>query len=269
MPFKSIGIEIEDKEIIRYLMKEYKIEWKTAKAIFRYFLEQKLFSEIPTDKKLVIEEFEEDGMFYYVFHTLIGRRANEAVSRVFAYRIGKLKDCNVQIALTDNGFLLKLPKKLEEDEIVNLFDVKDFREHLRRALDKTELLRRRFRHVAVRSFMILKNYLGKEKSVWKQQMSADSLLKLLKKYFPDFPVLRETYREIMEDFMDIENALNYLSKVGNEIELKIVKVPNPSPFALNMYLVGEEDVVLMEDKRKVLRILHEMILKNLRDNKRA
>lgn len=257
--------EIEDEDIIRFLIREYRIERNTAKAIFRYFLEQKLFSEIPTDKKLVIEEFEENGMFYYAFHTLVGRRANSAISRVFAYRIGKMKDCNVQIAVTDNGFLLKLPKKLEKHEIVELFDIRDFKEHLKRALDKTELLRRRFRHVAVRSFMILRNYLGREKSVWKQQMSADALLKLLKKHFPDFPVLKETYREIMEDSMDIDNALDYLSKVGKVIELKIVEVPHPSPFALNMYLVGEEDVVLMEDRRKVLKMLHEMILKSIEE----
>ncbi len=255
--------EIEEGKIIEFLRREYKIEENSAKAIFRYFLEQKLFSEIPTDNKLVIEEFEEDGMFYYAFHTLIGRRANEAVSRVFAYRIGKAKGCNVQIAVTDNGFLLKLPKKLEIHEILDLFDIRDFKEHLKLSLDKTELLRRRFRHVAVRSFMILRNYLGREKSVWKQQMSADALLKLLKKHFPDFPVLRETYREIMEDSMDIENALDFLKRIVKDIEVKIVHLPHPSPFALNMYLVGEEDVVLMEDRRKVLKILHEMILRNI------
>jgi len=262
---RLLNEEMEDEEIIGYLMREFRIERSTAKAIFRYFLEQKLFSEIPTDKKLVIEEFEEDGTFYYVFHTLVGRKANSAISRVFAYRIGKIKDCNVQIAVTDNGFLLKLPKKLEKHEIAELFDTKDFREHLKQALDKTELLRRRFRHVAVRSFMILRNYLGREKSVWRQQMSADALLKLLKKYFPDLPVLKETYREIMEDSMDIDNALDYLSKVGKDIKLKIVELPHPSPFALNMYLVGEEDVVLMEDRRKVLKILHEMILKSIEE----
>ncbi len=260
---KLLREEIGEEDIVGYLMQKYRIERNTAKAIFRYFLEQKLFSEIPTDRKLIVEEFEEDGTFCYVFHTLIGRKANEAISRVFAYRIGKMKYCNVQIAVTDNGFLLKLPKKLERHEIVDLFDVKDFREHLKRALDKTELLRRRFRHVAVRSFMILRNYLGREKSVWKQQVSADALLKLLKKHFPDFPVLRETYREIMEDYMDIKNALDYLGRVGREIEVKILRLPHPSPFALNMYLAGAEDVVLMEDRRRVLRMLHEMILRNI------
>ncbi len=67
----------------------------------------------------------------------------------------------------------------------------------------------------------------------------------------------------MEDSMDVHNALDYLSKIGREIELRILEVPNPSPFALNMYLVGEEDVVLMEDRRKVLKMLHEMILRKI------
>jgi len=251
----------DEENIVEFLMKEYKIERSAAKAIYRYFAEQKMF-EIPTDKKLVVEEFKDEDMFCYIFHTLVGRRANEAISRVFAYRIGKIKNCNVQIAVTDNGFMLKLPEKIERDEIIKLFDIKNFREDLRSALDKTEILRRRFRHVAVRSFMILKNYLGKEKSVWKQQMSADALLKLLKKYLPDFPVLKETYREIMEDYMDIENALDYLSKVGKEIEIKFIK--GLSPFALNIFIAGAEDVVLMEDKRKVLKMLHEMILNTIK-----
>ena len=93
-------------------------------------------------------------------------------------------------------------------------------------------------------------------------MSADALLKLLKKYLPDFPVLKETYREIMEDYMDIENALDYLSKVGKEIEIKFIK--GLSPFALNIFIAGAEDVVLMEDKRKVLKMLHEMILNTIK-----
>jgi len=263
--FRAMMEELLDKydeeHIVEFLMKEYKIERSAAKAIYRYFAEQKMF-EIPTDKKLVVEEFKDEDMFCYIFHTLVGRRANEAISRVFAYRIGKIKNCNVQIAVTDNGFMLKLPEKIERDEIIKLFDIKNFREDLRNALDKTEILRRRFRHVAVRSFMILKNYLGKEKSVWKQQMSADALLKLLKKYLPDFPVLKETYREIMEDYMDIENALDYLSKVGKEIEIKFIK--GLSPFALNIFIAGAEDVVLMEDKRKVLKMLHEMILNTIK-----
>ncbi|HID42271.1 MAG TPA: ATP-dependent helicase, partial [Archaeoglobaceae archaeon] len=98
------------------------------------------------------------------------------------------------------------------------------------------------------------------KSVWRQQLNSDSLLRLLKKNFPDFPVLKETYREIMEDSMDLRNAVDFLSKIGKEIEIKIIRLPYPSPFAFNIYVLGEEDVVLMEDRRKILRALHEKIM---------
>lgn len=258
----------DNKDVVEFLMKEYKLDESAAKAIYNYFVEQKIFSEIPTDKKLVVERFEGEKNYYF-FHTLIGRRANNAVARVFAYRVGAMKNCNVQISINDNGFALILPNgiTLSDEEIRNLFDLSNFKEDLKKAIEKTEIFRRRFRHVAVRSFMILRNYLGREKSVWKQQLSADILLNLLRKKYPDFPVLKETYREIMEDSMDLENAIDYLSKIEKEIEIKIVKVPYPSPFSFNLYVLGEEDVVLMEDKRKILRELHERVLRLIEESK--
>ena len=65
--------------------------------------------------------------------------------------------------------------------------------------------------------------------------------------------------------MDIENALDYLKRISKgEIEIKIIEIPMVSPFALNTYLVGREDVVLMADKREILRRLHEMIMERIR-----
>ena len=256
----------DERRAVEFLVKNYRIDKKAAKAIFNYFQEQMLFSEIPTDKKLVIEKLEEDRNYYF-FHTLIGRRANSALARVFGYRAGLLKDCNVQMTLNDNGFALILPssKRLKDSEVVRLFNPENFELDLKRSLEKTEILRRRFRHVAVRSMMILRNYLGREKSVWRQQLNADSLLRLLKKYYPDFVVLRETYREIMEDTMDLSNAIDFLNKVGN-MEIRVVRVPYPSPFALNIYVLGEEDVVLMEDKKRIIRQLHEKIMQTITKN---
>ena len=245
-----------------WLRENFPVDENAVRSVVEYFTEQKLFSLIPHSGRLVVEKLEEDRNSYF-FHTLIGRRANNAVARVFAYRAGKIKGCNVQFTVNDNGFVLILPstKKMSDDEILSLFSLDEFEEDLRRSLMKTEILRRRFRHVAVRSFMILRNYLGREKSVWRQQLNADTLLRLLLKEFGnDFPVLKETFREIMEDAMDIKNAIDYLSGIGREIEVEITRVPYPSPFGLNLYIMGEEDVVLMEDRRKVLRELHEKIM---------
>ena len=253
---------IDSGNAAEWLRQNFPLDENAVRSIVEYFIEQKLFSLIPNIGRLVVERLEDERNSYF-FHTLIGRRANNAVARVFAYRAGRMKGCNVQFTVNDNGFVLILPsvKRLSDDEILSLFNLENFEEDLRNSLLKTEMLRRRFRHVAVRSFMILRNYLGREKSVWRQQLNADTLLRLLLKEFGyEFPVIRETFREIMEDAMDIKNAIDYLSKVGKEIEVEITRIPYPSPFGLNLYIMGEEDVVLMEDRRKVLRELHEKIL---------
>lgn len=251
-----------------FLMKKYQIDEKAAKAILGYFREQEKYSTIPDDEILLVEEVFDERRAKYFFHTLIGRRANEALSRAFAYLISKKKRCNVGIAISDNGFMLILPKEktLNEEEIKELFQVENLRETLKRALDNTELLKRRFRHVANRGLLILRRYMGRKKSLNRQQLNAQTLLRLLKKNYPDFPLLKEVYREIMEDKMDIENAELFLSWVkGGKIKVVFEHNELPSPFAFNLEVIGASDVVLMEDRRELIKQLHSKIMKLIKE----
>ncbi|HII61848.1 DEAD/DEAH box helicase [Pyrococcus horikoshii] len=245
------------------LMKKYGIDNVTAKAIISYFREQAKYSIIPDDETVLVEIVREGNVTKYFFHTLIGRRANDALSRAFAYMISKKKKCNVGIAITDNGFMLKVPvdKELKEGEILELFYVENLREILKRALDNTELLKRRFRHVANRGLLILRRYMGREKSLSRQQMNAQTLLNFLKKNHPNFPLLKEVYREIMEDKMDIENAELFLKWIKEgKIKVTVREHPYPSPFAFNLEVIGASDVVLMEDRRELIKELHKKIM---------
>ncbi|HDN96206.1 MAG TPA: ATP-dependent helicase, partial [Thermoplasmatales archaeon] len=253
----------EGRNVVKYLVKNYKIDEKTAKAIENYFLEQMHF-EVPNHKKIVVEIFEKDGYRYLVFHTLVGRKANEALSRIFAYRITKKYGLNVRIAITDNGFAIMYPswkREIEEEDIKKLFTTKNMIDDLKNALKNTEILKRRFRHVATRSLLILKNYLGHEMSVEKQQRNASILFKVVNEIDPEFPALKETYREIMEDSMDIENAIKYVKKVEKgEIEVKITYNPLPSPFSFNIVVIGATDVVLMEDRKEMIKEMHREVM---------
>ncbi|GAB6101920.1 ATP-dependent helicase [Thermococcus atlanticus] len=254
---------LENRRARMFLMKKYGIDEKAAGAILGYFREQARYSVIPDDETLLVEEVLEENRAKYFFHTLIGRRANEALSRAFAYLVSKKKRCNVGIAISDNGFMLILPgnRRLSEEEIKALFQLEDLRETLKRALDNTELLKRRFRHVANRGLLVLRRYMGRKKSLSRQQLNAQTLLRLLKKNHPDFPLLKEVYREIMEDKMDIENAGLFLSWI-KEGKIRVVVERNglPSPFAFNLEVIGASDVVLMEDRRELIKQLHRKIM---------
>ncbi|WP_297535568.1 DEAD/DEAH box helicase [Thermococcus sp.] len=256
------------KDAVKRLMRKYGIDEKASRAIIAYFREQARYSVVPDDETVLVEFVPGNRRNRYFFHTLIGRRANDALSRAFAHLVSKKKNCNVGIAINDNGFALLLPPEVElsEEEVIELFEVDDLRETLKRALDNTELLKRRFRHVANRGLLILRRYVGRSKRLGRQQVMAVSLLKVLKENYPDFPLLKEVYREIMEDKMDVENAELFLSWVRNG-KIKVVFQRNavPSPFAFNLEAIGSSDVVLMEDRRELIKALHRKIMAMIGD----
>jgi ATP dependent helicase, Lhr family len=134
---------------------------------------------------------------------------------------------------------------------------------LKKAVSNTELAKRKFRHVAARALMILRNYKGHEISVERQQMNAQTLLKVVRELGDEFPVLKETYREILEDYMDVEHAKEVLKGI-EEGRIKVVELPEldvPSPFAYNIVLEGLSDIVLMEDKRLLMLRFKERMMK--------
>lgn len=254
-------------EIIRYLVNEYGLNQDSAKNIYEYIYEQYLFTEglIPSDTLIVIEVFDEPNRRNIIFHSLFGRRTNDALSRAYASILSKMVKGNVRITITDNGFMLTiLPKSINLESLIKSVNSKNIKDILKESLKSTELLRRRFRHCAQRSFMLLKRYMDREKSVHKLQLNAQNMLKVVEE-IKDFPILKETYREILEDFMDIEHAIEVLKKIEKGIiKIRFLKPRNiPSPFAHGIIAQGYSDVVLMKDRRALLMKLHKKVMEYL------
>ncbi|WP_017981100.1 ATP-dependent helicase [Methanocaldococcus villosus] len=252
------------KEDLEKLREKYNVDDKTAKAIKSYMIEQEKYAILPNEKRLLIESFIEGKRRYYVFHFVAGRRANEALARAFANYISKIKNCNVRILVNDYNIALILPKKikLNKKEIEKLFNI-DIIENVKESIERSEILKRRFRHVAVRGFMVLRRYLGKKLSVEKQQYNAEVLLEYCKEV--NHPLYRETVREILEDYLDIDNALDYYKKVKKREKI-FLELLYPSPFSFNIFS-SSSDVVLMEDKRKMIAELHKKIMEFIKSKR--
>ncbi len=265
---KMIDEGVESSRIIDYIAETYNVERKDAESIYKYILEEYLFTEgnVPGDDLILVEVYDEAYRRNIIFHTLYGRRVNDALSRAYGYVLSKIVSENVKITVTDNGFVLTIPRRNTDlKKLLAEVSSKNIASLLKNALKNTELLRRRFRHCAERAFMILKRYMDTEKSVHRLQLSAQNLLKIVETY-KDFPVLKETYREILEDFMDISNAINVLKNIEKgRIKVKVLSPRNvPSPFAHNMLLQGYSDIVLMEDRRTMLLKLHKRVMEYLK-----
>ncbi|MEM0031208.1 MAG: ATP-dependent helicase [Desulfurococcaceae archaeon] len=271
--FRRIISSMLDKtsfeEVVDYLVKEYKLQEHAARSICNYIMEQKLYANniVPSDKLILIEIFDEENHRNIIVHSLFGRRANDALARLYAYIVGSKLGVNVKLTVTDNGFMLTLPghpdldyvKLFKEMPLDNAWDI------LKKVIRKTDLLKRRFRHVAVRSFMLLRRYKDTEKSVHKLQLNAEELLKAVEE-IRDFPVLKETYREILMDYMHVDEAIKVIEGVKKgEIEVKSIgPLDVPTPFAHSIVVHGYTDVVLMEDMRRLLARLHDLVLEKLK-----
>jgi ATP-dependent Lhr-like helicase len=256
-------------ETVEYLIREYRLERHAAEAICEYILEQMEYTGglAPSDKLILIEVFDEDTRRNVIVHSLFGRKANEALARLYAYVVGSELGVNVRITVTDNGFMLTLPRRIDADYLKLFYSipVDSAWDILVRVVRRTDLIKRRFRHVAVRSFMLLRRYRDTEKSLHKLQVNAEELLKAVEE-IKDFPVLKETYREILMDYVHIDKAVEVLRAVQRgDIEVKLIgPLDVPSPFAHHIVVHGYSDVVLMEDMRRLLAKLHDMVVERIK-----
>ncbi len=265
----------EDEELMRMVMEMSNANENAAKAIYTYLRQQYLYlkslglrvDEMPSNKVILIESYVDDaGRTHQVTHSLFGRRVNDALSRALAYLAGSKLRRNLGISVMDTGFSVIYPRGTEPVASIDELTEYDLRELLKGAVEKTELLRRRFRHVAARGLMILRNYKGYDISVNKQQISAQNLLRVVSE-IEGFPLLKEAYREIMEDYMDIRGAQEVLNGIKSG-EIRVVDVGRlevPTPFAQGIILEGLSDLIFMEDKMSALRRFQKEIEKILGD----
>jgi ATP-dependent Lhr-like helicase len=96
-------------------------------------------------------------------------------------------------------------------------------------------------------------------------MSSHFLLAASQKTSKDFPILKETKREILEDLMDIENAKIVLDMIrDNKIKVEQISKDLPSPFALNLIIQGHADLMKVEDKIAFLKRMHASIMERIK-----
>jgi ATP-dependent Lhr-like helicase len=251
------------KEFIKDYL--YVDEGLTINSIYNYFYEQFKYAKIPHINRMLIERWTDMGKHYIIFHSLFGRRVNDALSRAFAYGIGRYGGRDIEIGINDNGFFLASLQPMQIDRVMKELNSNNLKEILQESVEKTEVFKRRFRHCATRALMILRNYKGKAKSVGKQQMRSHFLLAASQKASKEFPVLKETKREIMEDLMDLENSKIILDMIhDNKIRIEQINKEIPSPFALNLIMQGHADLMKIEDKINFLKRMHAAIMERIK-----
>jgi ATP-dependent Lhr-like helicase len=253
----------EDAGVVDWLVERYNISAANSQAIVELFRAQLSISDVPVGRKMLIELYREGAHTHYFFHSLIGRSANDALSRIVALRVRERIGGNALVTIDDYGFLLTM-RHFQELPLAVLREcfVRTKAEHdLSAALRGSELVKWQFRGVAQTGLMVPRNLPGKKRKQKQLSWSAEVLFRVLERHEPEHPLLVEAYRQATHTFLDAETAYRFLEEV-DEFEWKLLELPAVSPFSFAIYAsVIKENMMLEDPTAAIERIYREMYAK--------
>ena len=248
------------EDAVDWLVEQYEVSRANAQAIVEQFQAQLSVSEIPVGETMLVELYRDGDHSHHFFHSLIGRSANDALSRIVAWRVKQRIGGNALVTIDDYGFLLTL-RSFQEMPLEDwrlCFERDGAEEDLHRALRGSELVKWQFRGVAQTGLMVPRNLPGRERKKKQLNWSSEVLFRVLEQHEPDHPLLTEAYRQAMHTFLDADAAYEFLDGVS-EFAWKLQELAVVSPFSFPIYASVIKESMMLEDPAvAVERIYHEM-----------
>ena len=265
---RRLNVEREDHAASAdWLVEQWSISQINAEAIIDHFQNQSLISKIPTEQRFLIERFvDEEGdpeRVHFFFHSLIGRSANDALSRIISSRVRKAVGGNALVTIDDYGFLLSLKtfQEMGVDEWKELFHAKDAGADLRHALEGSQLVKWQFSGIAQTGLMVPRNIPGAERKLRQLRWSSDILFKVLAEHEPDHPLMEQAIHEATHTFLDRNRAVDFLKSAAT-MDWELVEVPAVSPFAFGLYASKIKESMMMETPEEAIeRLYRDMMVK--------
>jgi ATP-dependent helicase Lhr and Lhr-like helicase len=240
---RRAAAKTETPKDIAVLAKQYEADVASMRSVVNYVREQRAATGIvPDDQRLVVEQFRDElGSMRVVIHSPFGGRVNAPWGMALANRVRESLGSSgalfeLQVQTTDDGIMLRLPalsKPLPLDVIRNLTPD----EARRRVLDEiggSSLFGARFRMNAARALLLPRGDPRRRMPLWLQRLKALDLLQSVREH-PSFPILVETYRDVLSDAFDMASLEAVLTRIGrDELPLHAVETKLASPFASSL-----------------------------------
>ncbi|MEX1281015.1 MAG: DEAD/DEAH box helicase, partial [Acidimicrobiia bacterium] len=222
---------------------------------------------IPSDRTIVVERFlDEIGDWRVVIHSPLGARVHAPWAMALTHHLRDGFGHDVDVIWSDDGIAFRF---IDADRVPDADDLvpdPDVVEDLLMAhLPDTALFAARFREAAGRSLLLPKRRPGSRTPLWQQRRRSADLLAVAKQ-FESFPIVLETYREILRDDFDLPSLREVLADVAaRRIQLVEVDTPSPSPFARSLVFaftaafLYEGDAPLAERRANALTLDRQLL----------
>ena len=254
---------MKPQEAEQLLMQEHKLDDWAAKNLLAYLQQQKEKTEtLPDDRTIVIERYVDDlGDWRVCILSTFGARVHAPWTHAIEAMIREKWELHVETFWSDDGIVIRFPEMDEPPPVEFLLpDPEEAQKLVVNHLSSSALFSSRFREAAARALLLPRKYPGQRTPLWQQRRRAFDLLQITSK-FPSFPILLETYREVLQDVFDMPGFLELLRGIrSRNIQVVTVNTTSPSPFASSLMFsyvgnfIYEGDAPLAERRAQALAI---------------
>ena len=221
------------------IVAEYGSDPATASSLIKYVSAQRASTGVvPDDENIVIETFrDETGAVRIVLHAAFGGRVTAPWGMALAQRVREaLRTTDLQVQTTDDGIMLRLPDLGSAPPLDALLGMSgiEAEQLVMEEVGGTSLFGARFRMNAARALLLPRGNPRRRMPLWLQRLKSLDLLQTVRQ-FPSFPILVETYREVLQDAFDMGGLKAVLADIADgKIRTHVVRTEVPSPFAASL-----------------------------------
>ncbi|HLO36542.1 MAG TPA: hypothetical protein VK194_10685, partial [Candidatus Deferrimicrobium sp.] len=225
--------------VIDRLREHHDLDALAAENLVAYLEdEREATGALPTDRRIVVERFRDElGDWRVVLLTPFGGRVHAPWSLALEARLGERLASEVRTIWSDDGIAIRLP---DGDDVVAIAeellfpDPDEVEDMVVGQVASSALFASRFRENVARALLLPRRRPGTRTPLWQQRQRAADLLAVASRY-GSFPILVETYREVLSDVFDLAALRDVLGGIARrEIAVHSVETPKASPFASSL-----------------------------------
>ncbi|HEX7173193.1 MAG TPA: helicase-related protein, partial [Candidatus Limnocylindria bacterium] len=250
---------------------DHALDELAARNLVAYLWEQReVTGALPTDRTIIVERFRDElGDWRVALLTPFGGRVHAPWSMAIESRLREHHGVDVQAMWSDDGIAVRLPEGVESDgsmiESALLPEPEEIEDLLMSELGGSALFAARFRENAARALLLPRRRPGQRTPLWMQRQKSADLLAVASQY-GSFPIILETYREILRDVFDMPALVELLGDIrSRRIRVVSVESRSASPFASSLmfdYLgsfMYEGDAPLAERRAQALALDRDLL----------
>lgn len=228
---------VDDPDFEATLERTHGMDAKTAERLVRFLRLQREVSQAPLPgRHRVLVECSKDASAptqdqQIILHTFWGGRVNRPLAIAFAEAWERSQGSRLETFATNDQILFALPDTFDPAQLFGLLGRASLDELLRAGLEKTPLFGARFRENASRALLLPRGDARKRYPLWLNRLRSKKLLAGVLR-FPDFPIVLETWRDLLEDEFDLPTLSAALDDIAaKRTTLHVTRPSKPTPFS--------------------------------------